>query len=270
MWMRSCWLAAGMLLAISPGRLAASSVNAYASCGNFGSYDILNVSGTPGQAAVAVAPNSVCAATGIPDYGVLKASAFGQQVSDLAQAHSEFTMNFQLFDSSLPANSQIQVTIPVNYHVILTSNQGSGLSDIGIFKDFDYFTALLALRSTSDQFTNNCPNPLPTLPRCNGEYTGTIYANVTWGVNTTLPNRFQLEMTLRAFGGSTIALNTLSIGNILLPVGTTWNYDVAGNPLNFTTTVDTGVPEVSSFGLAAAGLFALAIRSRKEKQRRDV
>lgn len=270
-------LAALALSVLLTPKLNASNVTASAHCGQTGGPNSDGGSLTAGQAATASIAN-LCESWAIADYGVLKtytsASYDGNIVGGGGSSEAYARLSFYLSDLNALPNQTIQLTIPIQYHVTLVANDGSGAPNnsngVSWIMARDYSGVyLVRLQSTTDVFgANLCPAPIATLPSCNGTYEGTINIGFTAYLNAW--NSFDLRIGGSVFhSGIADAANTVTIGNTILPNGVTFAYDgPSGNPMSFQYAVDSTVPEPATAALAAISLLAgLCVRRRSQTAR---
>jgi len=258
-------LAALTLSILLTPNLDASNVTASAHCGQSGGPNSNGGSLTPGQAASASIAN-LCESWAIADYGVLKtytsASYDGNITGGGGNSEAYSRLSFYLSDPNAIPNQTIQLTIPLQYHVTIVANDGSGAPNnsngVSWIMALDYSGFyLINLQSTTDIFgANACPSPGPTLPRCNGTYQGVLNIGFTAHLNAW--NTFDLRIGGGVFhSGLADASSTVTIGNTIIPNGVTFAYDgPSGNPMSFQYAVDSTVPEPATAALAALSLLA--------------
>jgi len=187
------------LLCLWAAPAQASSINATATCGTgdpvtgIVTSDI-HVSITPGVGTSASQPT--CTNLALADYGVLKVYSASTDKYTTSQGSAAFSIDFFLNDASLGNNVQTTIYVPIVYDFSLTAGT-SGYAEFSMTQD--YITRYAQTSSYDNPFGgNNCPNPAPTIPSCNGTYSGTILLPVSARINSTFgPNHFFLELDSR-------------------------------------------------------------------------
>jgi hypothetical protein len=286
---RSCTtLLAGLALGLLVvPRAEASSVSAFASCFVSNVNNSQQASATPGVPATAsLSSPTACASSAVADYGVLKVSTdLITGVGYSGNASAQFLINFSLTDPTLPAFTPITLAVPVNYHVMMGVTPGgiggsSNSADFSMFLDSNVSPFYLYHVATStDVYGGNvCPAPQPSLPACNGLHQGTVTAYLNTYINGGLQRLWitaNAAASVNTLGSAFVdAMNTVTLGNILLPNGVSYAYDsgiAAGtNPANFTYAVTpppgpAPVPEPSSWMLMTGGLGLLLAACRRRR-----
>jgi hypothetical protein len=257
------------LLCLWAAPVQASSINATATCGTGDpvtgviTWDI-HVSVTPGVGTSATQPT--CSNLALADYGVLKVYSASTDKFTTSQGSATFSIDFFLTDASLGADVLTTIYVPIAYDFSLAAGT-SGYAEFSMTQD--YITRYVQTSSYDNPFGgNNCPNPAPTIPSCNGRYSGTILLPFSARINsTTGPNRFGLELDSRASAGVSDAYNTVKIGTTILASNLGFSYaDLGGNPMNFgydAVPPPPAVPEPATLSMAGLGLVMIARRLRR-------
>lgn len=250
------------LLLTGTAACGASFVSSTASCGTPPSQSSVQASLTPGV--TSVASLATCSATAQANFGTLRGSA-ATSASDNSQGsyNSQFSIEYFLTDPNVGANTPTTLVIPLDYHVEIGAGLGTAAFVMFLDSNVSPFW-LINLTSTGDpNGANICPSPAATLPRCNGNFAGTLSVSTPAVINSTLPNRFWITMYGVTYNvGTSDASNTVTIGSSTMPVGMTVSYhDLTGNPLNLQN-ASSGVPEPAALGLVAAALSAIVVKRR--------
>jgi len=278
-----------MIVMIAATRLAhGASVTASASCSATppNTTTVTQSTFTPLQVVNATLTTpSLCSATASADFGILKiqsttdSSDFQNTFSGtIASAYANFRTEFYLYDSTLPANSTINLFVPVDWSVTLVANIASGAPNLASGAayglSYDGVFNQVFLSTSSDVFGgNSCPAPVSTYPRCNGTYNGQTGTTWSFTVNGTGgPNSFTLWSNGRASNALMDSSNTTKIGSVILPSTMTFGYangsaGASGNGMNFGyAAVSASAPEPSTLALSGATGLLLLLAARRRRQ----
>jgi len=227
----------------------------------------VHVSVTPGVGTSA--SSTYCTNLALADYGVLKVFSNSTNRNSTSQNSASFGIDFYLSDPTLGANTQVTILVPIEYDFTLLAGT-SGYAEFSLTQDS--ITRYVQYSSYDNPgFGGNCPNPAPTIPSCNGRYTGEFFLPMTALVNSTSANRFSLIANSRSANGTSDAYHTILIGNTIIPSNLAFSYaDLNGNPMNFQYAGITppAVPEPASLSMSAIGLGMMLVR-RVRKARKS-
>jgi hypothetical protein len=260
------------LLCLWAAPAQASSINATAVCAEGDPVtgvvtNDVHVSVTPGVGTSASSTH--CTNLALADYGVLKVYSNSNSPNGTSYNSASFGIDFFLSDPSLGANTQVSILVPIEYDFTLIAGQ-NGYAEFSLTQDS--ITRYVQYSSYDNPFGgNNCPNPAPTIPSCNGHYQGEFFLPMTALVNSTSANRFSLIANSRSAAGISDAYNTILIGNTIIPSNLAFSYaDLNGNPMNFQyagITPPPAIPEPATLSLSVIGLGM--VLSRKVRTARN-
>jgi hypothetical protein len=253
------------LLCLWAAPAQASSINATAVCAEGDPVtgvvvNDIHASSTAGVGTSASSTN--CVNQALADYGVLKVYSNSTNSNTTSQNSASFGIDFFLTDPSLAANTQVTLLIPIEYDFSLAAGT-RGYAEFSLTQDS--ITRYVQYSSYDNPFGgNNCPNPAPTIPSCNGTYRGEFFLSMTALVNSTSANTFSLIADSRAAAGISDAYHTILIGSTIIPSNLAFSYsDVNGNPMNFQyagVTPPPAVPEPATLSLSVIGLGMMLSR----------